>query len=148
MEAYLRCMGVPHAAIQAQVAGEQVYKSRNVIALDEARFVVHKRTHINNFTESYDLDEERVTPTRYGARRSTVSLGDEGRLDGFAIATTVPTASGDVDMIEARQLIEGGAAHAQEIRLMNRSTDEQSVTRRVWTRVPVTDSDEEQLGGC
>lgn len=26
-------------------------KSRNVIALDESRFVVHKRTHINNFTE-------------------------------------------------------------------------------------------------
>lgn len=58
-----------------------------------------------------------MTPTRYGARRSTVSLGDEGRLDGFAIATTVPTASGDVDMIEARQLIEGGAAHAQVRRL-------------------------------
>lgn len=88
-----------------------------------------------------------MTPTRHGNRRSTVSLGDEGRLDGFAIATTVPTAAGEVDMIEARQLIEGGAAHAQVRRFFSQPPRictfllACTAERADWSAGPTTDSD-------
>lgn len=36
-----------------QVAGELAYQSRNVIALDELRLVIHKDTAVNRYTERY-----------------------------------------------------------------------------------------------
>ena len=37
--------------VRDQVAGEQAYQSRNVIALDESTLVIHKDTNVNHCTE-------------------------------------------------------------------------------------------------
>lgn len=62
---------------------------------------------------SFAINEEKVTPTMHGPKRATVSLGEEQQLDGLVIATTVPVAGGEVQLVEARQLVDGGLAQAQ-----------------------------------
>ena len=65
----------------------------------------------------FELDEERVSPTRTGdgVNHVTASLGDGSRLDGYVIVSTTSTHCGrqTLETIEARQLIDGGRAHIQ-----------------------------------
>eukprot|EP00904_Undaria_pinnatifida_P009749 jgi/Undpi1/5904/HiC_scaffold_2.g01178.m1 len=137
MSGYLECMQVPPAGIEAQVTGERTHDSLNVVGIHGSTLTVHKQTSINNFTETFELDQEKVTPTRYGARRSTASLRDWGP-DGLVCSTTTPTPGGVVHLVETRQLLDGGLSHAQELHVHNLTTGVQSITLRTWTRVPMT----------
>ena len=82
-------------------------------------------THIGTFVSScswsawvrFELDEERVCPTRSGdgVNHVTASLGDGARLDGYVVVSITSAHSGrqTLETIEARQLIDGGRAHIQ-----------------------------------
>ena len=63
------------------------------------------------------LDQEHVSNAGFGGGvvRTTVTLGEESRLDGYVLASTTGTPDGEeiMEMVEARQLIERGAAHTQ-----------------------------------
>lgn len=65
----------------------------------------------------FELDEERVIPTRSGdgVNRVTASLGDGARLDGYVVVSTTCAHCGrhTLETVEARQLIDGGRAHIQ-----------------------------------
>lgn len=62
---------------------------------------------------SYELNKEKVTQGRSGAKRCTVTLRDEGRMDGIVITTTMPTVQGQMHLIETRRLLEKGKSHSQ-----------------------------------
>eukprot|EP00752_Nemacystus_decipiens_P005599 g5068.t1 len=147
MEEYLRCLRAPEGVIEAQISGEQSRESRNVFAVQANGVVIHKRTALNNFTEVYYFDTDRVTQTGYGEWRSMLSLSQPGQANGLVITSTVPTADHDVHLVEVRELIDGGTAHTQVLHLTNLSTEEQHVTRRVWVRVPMTAQDHQNLFG-
>ncbi|CBJ29034.1 hypothetical protein Esi_0133_0020 [Ectocarpus siliculosus] len=136
LEAYLRCMGAPDRVVEAQLAGEQACPSRNVLVLDDSRLVVHKHTSVNNLTESYELDQERVTPSTYGEKRAIASLLQPGRHDALAIKTALPTDTSDFGLVETRRLVGDGSTHIQELLLRNLDTGAQSITRRTWVREP------------
>lgn len=62
----------------------------------------------------FELNQEKVTITRYGARRCTLSLGAWGYGEGQIISSVYsPTPGGDVHVVETRELLEGGMVHAQ-----------------------------------
>lgn len=61
---------------------------------------------------SFELDQEKVTPTAHGWKRSTASLRDWG-ADGLVISTTVDTPGGVLQLVETRQLFHGGLFQAQ-----------------------------------
>ncbi|CAM9237490.1 unnamed protein product [Discosporangium mesarthrocarpum] len=145
MEGYLRCMSVADLAIEAQLKAEQDHESRNVIAIEGTKFSIHKRTKINHFTEIYELGKEKVTQARSGVKRCTVSLRDKGRMDGLVITTSMPTAKGQLHLVETRQLLDKGHVLAQELHLSNLTNGGKCVTKRTWVRVPVTPLDQESV---
>lgn len=64
----------------------------------------------------FELDEEQVDPRPGGGLYSTtVSLGNEERLDGYVVVSTITAPGGGIclETVEARQLVEGGLAHVQ-----------------------------------
>eukprot|EP00752_Nemacystus_decipiens_P011423 g10144.t1 len=151
-EDYLRCLGAPEGAVRAQVAGEHAYLSRNVIALDESMLVIHKDTAVNNFTERFKLDREQISRCGFdgGVRRTSASLGVGGRLDGYVIATTTsapPPSNRESETIEARQLLDGGHGHIQQINVRNLLTGVECKVVRNWVRVPLTPADQMRLLG-
>eukprot|EP00904_Undaria_pinnatifida_P009607 jgi/Undpi1/5777/HiC_scaffold_2.g01051.m1 len=124
LEGYLQCLLTPEMAIQAQVAGEQAYRSRNVIALDESTFVIGKRTAVNNFTETFALDHEQVKHTSSGVKRSRASLGEDGDLDEVVIVTTMLRPGGSsVIVVEARKLLNRGQIHQQSTAVLPHEMD-------------------------
>ncbi|CAM9108057.1 unnamed protein product [Ascophyllum nodosum] len=145
MEGYLRCMLVADLAIEAQMKAEQDHESRNVIAMEGLKFVIHKRTKINHFTEIFELNKEKITQGRSGAKRCTVAFRNEGRLDELVITTTMPTVQGQMHLVETRRLLDKGHTHSQELHLSNLTTGGMNVTRRTWIRVPVTPVDQESV---
>ncbi|CAM9682754.1 unnamed protein product [Pylaiella littoralis] len=148
-EEYLRCLGTPEVAIAHQLAGEQAYQSRNVIALDESRLVVHKDTAVNCYTERFLLDQEQVSRTRSGEglKQAMASLGNDNSLDGYVVVTTtnMPVGRQNLETVEARQLIDGGRAHIQKINVRKVETGEHVVVMRTWVRVPMTQDDHMRL---
>lgn len=66
---------------------------------------------------SFNLGQEHVSPARSGSGvvRTTVSLGDGSRLDGYVLAGTTSTPAGEeiLETVEVRQLLENGADHIQ-----------------------------------
>ncbi|CAM9092148.1 unnamed protein product [Scytosiphon promiscuus] len=153
-ESYLRCLSIAEPAIQAQVAGERAFQSRNVIALDESTLAIHKDTAVHRFTETFQLGRERLTPRRTisgnvgrGANQATASLAAGGQLDGYVVATTTigPGGSPSQETVEVRQLIDGGLAHTQQINVQNLATGGQCVVTRTWVRVPMTQEDRIRL---
>eukprot|EP00752_Nemacystus_decipiens_P005597 g5066.t1 len=147
MEGYLRCLQSPEGLIESQISGEQSRESRNVFAVQANGVVIHKTTAVNNFTEIYYFDADRVTQTSFGERRSMLSLSQPGQASGLVITTTIPTADHELHLVEVRELIDGGTAHTQVLHLTNLTTEEQHVTRRVWVRVPMTAQDHQNLFG-
>lgn len=145
MEGYLRCMRVADLAIEAQMKAEQDHESRNVVAIEGSKFVMHKRTKINHFTEIFELNKEKVTQGRSGAKVCTVSLRNKGSQDGVVVTTSMPTAQGQMHLVETRQLLDKGHVHAQELHLSNLTTGGRCITRRTWTRVAVTPTDQESV---
>lgn len=61
----------------------------------------------------YYFDTDRVTQTRFGERRSMLSLAQPGQASGLVITSTMPTADHEVHLVEVRELIDGGRAHTQ-----------------------------------
>eukprot|EP00752_Nemacystus_decipiens_P004812 g4379.t1 len=137
-EGYLQFMGHSEGFIRSQVDGERAYQSRNVIALDESSLVIHKDTAVNRYTERMELDEEQLIPSRHGRGtvHATASLQGWGRLDGYVVATTITATRGTrtlaMEMMESRQVVDGGCAHLQTITVCQRSRAEQCSVRRVW----------------
>ncbi|CAM9099736.1 unnamed protein product [Ectocarpus sp. 4 AP-2014] len=113
MEGYLRCMNVADLAIEAQMKAEQDHESRNVFAIEGTKLVIHKRTKINHFTQIYELDKEKITDGRSGPKHCMVSLRNPGCLDGLVLTTSMPTAQGQMHLVETRQLLDKGHVHAQ-----------------------------------
>lgn len=76
---------------------------------------VHRLSRVSNHLVmlSYELNKEKVTQGRSGAKRCTVTLRDEGRLDGIVITTTMPTVQGQMHLIETRRLLDKGKSHSQ-----------------------------------
>lgn len=65
----IRCfirLGVVCTLLLSQLAGEQAYQSRNVIALDESRLVVHKDTAVNCYTERFACTMRISQPKLHG----------------------------------------------------------------------------------
>lgn len=62
---------------------------------------------------SFHLEQEKVTHTRFGPKRSKASLGDGGEMDCIVIASTMPTAGGEVEQVEVRQVLDEGLVHVQ-----------------------------------
>lgn len=54
-----------------------------------------------------------MTQARSGVKRCTVCLKERGRLDGIVVTTSMPTAQGQMHLVETRQLLEDGHVHAQ-----------------------------------
>ncbi|CAN0166032.1 unnamed protein product [Ectocarpus sp. 12 AP-2014] len=145
MEGYLRCMNVADLAIEAQMKAEQDHESRNVFAIEGTKLVIHKRTKINHFTQIYELDKEKITDGRSGPKHCMVSLRNPGCLDGLVLTTSMPTAQGQMHLVETRQLLDKGHVHAQELHLSNLTTGARCVTKRTWVRVAVTSVDQESV---
>lgn len=62
----------------------------------------------------YELNKEKVTQGRSGAKRCTVSLrNSKGSLDGLVVTTSMPTAQGQMHLVETRQLLDNGHVHVQ-----------------------------------
>lgn len=61
----------------------------------------------------YELATEKVTQARSGPKRCTVALREAGRLDAIVITTNMPTAQGQMHLVETRQLLDKGHVHAQ-----------------------------------
>lgn len=61
----------------------------------------------------YYFDTDRITQTRFGERRSMLSLAQPGQTSGLVITSTMPTADHEVHLVEVRELIDGGMAHTQ-----------------------------------
>lgn len=64
------------------------------------------------------LDQEQVAPSRSGlgaVNRTTVSLRDGERLDGYTVVAIKNDSSGQqtLQTVEARRLVERGLAHNQ-----------------------------------
>lgn len=70
---------------------------------------IHTHTH----THSFELDKEKVTDARSGHKHAMVSLRNPGCLDGLVITTSMPTAQGQMHLVETRQLLDKGHVHAQ-----------------------------------
>ncbi|CAM9383637.1 unnamed protein product [Scytosiphon promiscuus] len=145
MEGYLRCMNVADLAIEAQMKAEQDHESRNVFAMEGTKLVIHKRTKINHLTQIYELDKEKITDGRSGPKHCMVSLRNPGCLDGLVLTTSMPTAQGQMHLVETRQLLDKGHVHAQELHLSNLTTGARCVTKRTWVRVGVTSVDQESV---
>ncbi|CAN0422913.1 unnamed protein product [Pylaiella littoralis] len=146
MEEYLRCMGMPRAGIEAQLAGELIQPSRNVFAIDDSLLLLHKRTRINDITEAFELEAERVTPAFHGGvKRAVASLLLRGSYDAFVVETLMPTHLHTFRLVEIRRLLGDGSTHMQEIHLHNLDTGIQSTTKRTWKRVTMTQSDRQEL---
>ncbi|CAN0003463.1 unnamed protein product, partial [Hapterophycus canaliculatus] len=137
-----------------QVAGERAYQSRNVIAIDRFSLIIHKDTAVHHFTEAFELGQERLTPRRTisgsvgrGGNLAMASLADEGRLDGYVVATatTGPSGRPSQETVEVRQLIDRGLSHTQQINVRNVATGEECVVMRTWVRVPMTQEDQLRL---
>lgn len=62
---------------------------------------------------SYELDKEKVTDGRSGPKHCMVSLRNPGCLDGLVLTTSMPTAQGQMHLVETRQLLDKGHVHAQ-----------------------------------
>lgn len=62
---------------------------------------------------SYELDTDMITHIEHGERLAIASLLDWGQQDGLVITTTMPTAGGEVRLVETRQLLAGGQEHTQ-----------------------------------
>jgi len=61
----------------------------------------------------YFFDTDQVMKTRYGERRSMLSLTNPGQTNGLVITSTMPTSDHEVHLVEVRELIDGGMAHTQ-----------------------------------
>ncbi|CAN0365376.1 unnamed protein product, partial [Ectocarpus sp. 12 AP-2014] len=122
-----------------------------------SHLVIHKRTAVNNFTESFKLDEEKVTPARPwnlspegagGFNQVKVCLGDDGQLDGYVVATTTcgPGGRESIETVEVRQVVDEGQAHIQQINMQNLINGGQCVVMRYWVRVAMTEEDHVLVG--
>ena len=132
MEGYLRVIGAPQDCIQAQIEGEKVCRSRNVILLQEDHVKISKRTMVNNISETNYFDVEVVKESTSGERRSTTTLIDDG--SGIITTTTSSNAEDEYLIYDARELIDL-LAHTQTITISNLNTGECHVTRRTWRRI-------------
>ena len=65
------------------------------------------------FIGSFELNKEKITQGRSGAKVCTVSLRNKGSQDGVVITTSMPTAQGQMHLVETRQLLDKGHVHAQ-----------------------------------
>lgn len=65
--------------------------------------------------DSFEIDEEQVIESNTGAvKRTKVSLGESGQLDGYVLVSkTIPTNGRSLIQVEARQLAPGGHFHTQ-----------------------------------
>ena len=62
---------------------------------------------------SFELNKEKITQGRSGAKRCTVAFRNEGRLDELVITTTMPTVQGQMHLVETRRLLDKGHTHSQ-----------------------------------
>lgn len=62
---------------------------------------------------SYELDKEKITEGRSGSKHCMVSLRNPGCVDGLVLTTSMPTAQGQMHLVETRQLLDKGHVHAQ-----------------------------------
>ncbi|CAM9941945.1 unnamed protein product, partial [Hapterophycus canaliculatus] len=117
MDDYLRLLlENPDAAIEAQAAGEQATQSRNVIALDESQLVLYKRTTANDYSESFNLGQDKVSQNGSGGyKRSRASLINDGQLAGYLVANSSvsPQDGRNFSLVDARRLDDGGHIHVQ-----------------------------------
>ncbi|CAM9568820.1 unnamed protein product [Chrysoparadoxa australica] len=144
MLSYLQVMGVAPLAIEAQSKAEADFETRTVIALDANRFTVHKHSKINELTESYELRKERTFQCRSGTRRTTVALRDTS-LGGVVVTSTMPTAQGQLHLMDVRAITDKGHTCMQELHATNLSTGAKCSIRRTWSRIATTDADRQRL---
>lgn len=73
----------------------------------------HPKPHAAAAAVSYELDKEKITDGRSGSKHCMVSLRNPGCLDGLVLTTSMPTAQGQMHLVETRQLLDKGHVHAQ-----------------------------------
>lgn len=147
LEGYLRCLLLPEDVIQAKVAEERAFPTRNVIRLDKSSLVINRSTVARNVTEDFEIDEEQVIETNNGDIKMTkASLGESEQLDEFVLVSQTMSAQGpSLIHVEARQLDLGGHYHTQELNVRNLSTMGHCIVKRTWMRVPMTQEDATRL---
>mmetsp|Transcript_16049 Transcript_16049/g.23825 ORF Transcript_16049/g.23825 Transcript_16049/m.23825 type:complete len:194 (+) Transcript_16049:135-716(+) len=145
MEPYLLCLNVAELAIEAQCKCESDHESRNVISINGSQFTIHKRTKINALTEMFELGVEKSIPARSGTRKTIVELTNPQDCSSIEVKTTMPIATGELELNERRSLIENGHACLQELDLTNIKTGQKCFTQRIWVRVPTTHEDRANL---
>jgi len=136
MRGYLTCLQAQDEMIDIHISRERESLSRNAIQMHPDRVVIAKATVANRCTETLPLGVEIVTDTERRETRSFTTLISPGNYSGF-VTTTVLTmaAEHDIHLVEHRQLMGDGREHSQIITINNLTTEESSVTRRVWRRV-------------
>ena len=100
------------SAIQSNSGGNHAKRaafSHRVVALLKVPYLAPAFLFIG----SYELNKEKVTQGRSGAKVCTVSLRNKGSQDGVVITTSMPTAQGQMHLVETRQLLDKGHVHAQ-----------------------------------
>ncbi|CAM9936825.1 unnamed protein product [Ectocarpus fasciculatus] len=140
MRRYLQVCGVPEDHIRVHVDAERRQGGLNVIQVGDRNLTIYKHTFANNRTESYAVDEEIV---RYDSRtraRTAQVLSFRNENQGFVRSANLTTTPGrhNTQLLETRQVEEGGLSHCQEVKIHNLTTGEDCVTIRFWRRITLT----------
>ncbi|CAM9645795.1 unnamed protein product [Ectocarpus fasciculatus] len=152
MQRYLQVCGMTATNTHAHVLAERKHGGAlNLIHLDETTFIIHKRTYLNNYTETYvRLGEEKVTnitPTRASISTTVSNLGSSSR--GYACLirnASTPEGQQNTEVLERRYVTDGGLCHTQEIQARNLTTGEECGIVRTWRRVMMTHEHRATLG--
>ncbi|CAN0089067.1 unnamed protein product [Ectocarpus fasciculatus] len=130
MQRYLQVCGMTATNTHAHVLAERKHGGAlNLIHLDETTLIIHKRTYLNNYTETFELGEEKVTnitPTRASISTTVSNLGSSSR--GYACLirnASTPEGQQNTEVLERRYVTDGGLCHTQEIQARNLTTGEE-----------------------
>ncbi|CAM9597633.1 unnamed protein product [Ectocarpus sp. 13 AM-2016] len=151
MQRYLEVSGMPATHAYTHVLAERKHGGAlNLIHLDDTTLTIHKRTYRNNYTETFELGEEKVTsvaPSRVSISTTVSNLGSSSR--GYVCLirnTSTPERQQNTEVLERRYVTNGGLCHIQEIKARSLTTGEECGIVRTWRRVMMTHEHRATLG--
>ncbi|GMH66675.1 hypothetical protein TrVE_jg7868 [Triparma verrucosa] len=136
---YLGAMNCSEMAIEAMEKAEKEVETVHIITLTPQAYTIAKKSRVNNFKETYRLNQRVVTTiaiTKDGMstkEKTTYVTTDEG-FTTIRIKSTMPTTNGIAEVSDTRRL-ENGLLY-QELVLTNLSTGASNLTKRWWHPIP------------
>ena len=129
---------------------EKEVETIHVINLDPSAYTITKKSRVNNFTETYRLNQRVVTTiaiTKDGShtKEKTTYVTTDDTFSSLRVKSTMPTTNGIAEVVDSRRLENGGLY--QELVLTNISTGASCVTKRYWHAIPMPPPDVADVAG-